>query len=123
MTVQLELWHLITLLLSFFGCVWAFGKVLLAQFEKRLDERFSTQETARQEAQRRWDEEFKKIEELARKNERDLLGLKVHLAENFVARTDHIRGQSIVELKIDALAGKFQEVLLRFSNAQKAAPQ
>jgi hypothetical protein len=31
MTVNLELWHLITLLIAFFGCVAGFGKLLLAQ--------------------------------------------------------------------------------------------
>lgn len=113
MTVQLELWHLITLLLAFFSCVGVFGKVLLSQFEKRLDERFSAQELVRKESQERWDEEFKKIEELARKNERDLLQLRVHLVENFVSRPDHIRGQSVLELKIDGLAKTFENVLLR----------
>ncbi len=120
MTVQLELWHLILMLIAFFGAVGAFGKILIVQFEKRLDERFTTQETARQEAQKRWDEEFRKIEALARKNEIDLLGLKVHLAENFVSRPDHIRGHSILELKIDGLASKFENVLLRIG-AQKAS--
>ncbi|KAF0205525.1 MAG: hypothetical protein FD173_968 [Gallionellaceae bacterium] len=113
MTVQLELWHLITLLIAFFTCVGVFGKVLLSQFEKRLDERFELQEEARKEVQKRWDDEFKKIEELARKNERDLLELKVHLAENFVSRPDSIINQSRLESKIDGLAKTFENVLLR----------
>ena len=121
MKIELELWHMILMLIAFFGCDGAFGKILIAQFEKRLDERFATQEASRKEAQSRWDDEFKKIEALARKNELDLLGLKVHLAENFVSRPDHIRGHSILELKIDGLASKFENVLLRAS-AQKANP-
>lgn len=113
MKVEMELWHLITLLLAFFGCVGAFGKILLAQFEKRLDERFNAQEESRKEAQARWDDEFRKIEELARQNERDLSNLKLHLAENFVARQDHVAGQSKLESKMDALALRFENVLLR----------
>lgn len=49
MTVQLELWHLITLLVAFFGCVAGFAKSVLSQIDKRLDERFKAQEKARAE--------------------------------------------------------------------------
>lgn len=50
MTVQLELWQLITILLAFFGCVAGFAKLVLAQIDKRLDERFQAQEKAREES-------------------------------------------------------------------------
>lgn len=125
-TVQLELWHLVTILLSFFCCVGAFGKILMAQFERRLDERFKAQEQSRQEAQVRWDMAFREIEELARQNERDLLGLKVHLVENFVSRQDFIRRDSILELKIDGLAhsvaSKFENMLLRITGQKESLP-
>ena len=49
MTVQLELWHLITLLVFFFGAVGGFGKVLLDQVEKRQVERAKAQDKAREE--------------------------------------------------------------------------
>ena len=35
MRVSLTLWQLLILLLAFFSCVAAFGKILLNQFEKR----------------------------------------------------------------------------------------
>ena len=49
MTVQLELWQLITLLLAFFGSVAGTAKIILAQMDKRLDDRFAAQEKAREE--------------------------------------------------------------------------
>lgn len=49
MTVQLELWQLITILLAFFGCIAGFSKLVLAQIDKRLDQRFEAQEKAREE--------------------------------------------------------------------------
>lgn len=121
MKVEMELWHLVLLLLAFFGCVGAFGKVLLAQFEKRLDERFKIQEEVRKEAQKRWDLAFSEIEALARKNERDLYELRIHMAENFVSRPDHVRGTSIVEAKVDGLAKRFEDFILRQGGAQKAS--
>ncbi|MDR2624949.1 MAG: hypothetical protein LBC37_01290 [Zoogloeaceae bacterium] len=44
MVIELQLWHLISLLLSFFGAVWGSAKMLAAQFEKRIGERFDAQE-------------------------------------------------------------------------------
>ena len=41
MKIEMELWHLITLLLAFFGCVGTFGKVLLEMFDKRQAERLA----------------------------------------------------------------------------------
>ena len=49
MTVQVEFWQLITLLLSFLGFLGAAGKLLLSQIDRRLNERFQTIEKAREE--------------------------------------------------------------------------
>lgn len=58
MTIQIELWQVISLSLSFLACVGAFGRVLLSQAEKRLDERFLAQEKTRQEELKRVDEQL-----------------------------------------------------------------
>lgn len=53
MTIQVEFWQLVTfgvgLLLSFFGAVFAAGKVLGGQWQRGLDERFAAQDKARVE--------------------------------------------------------------------------
>ena len=76
MKIELELWHLVTLLLAFFSCVWTFGVVLLGQIEKRLDERFKAQEETRKESQQHWDQKFAAMEASAKewvRLERDFL--------------------------------------------------
>lgn len=103
MNVQLELWHLILLLLAWVGGVASFGKILLDQFEKRLGERFAGIEAAK-------DRQMEKLESL----ERDFLQWKGELPLNYVRREDYIRGQSVIEAKIDGLA-------LRWENAQMSA--
>ncbi|MFA9951145.1 hypothetical protein ABCS64_12560 [Rhodocyclaceae bacterium Wk13] len=45
--ITVDIWQLVSLLLGFFGCVAGFGKLLLAQIDKRLDTRFEAQERAR----------------------------------------------------------------------------
>lgn len=114
MTVQMELWHLIGLLLAFFGCVGAFGAILLSQFEKRQAERFAAQEVARKEGMAHWDQKFISLEASARewiRLERDFLKFKADLPMTYVIRDDYVRNQTVIEAKLDALA-------LRIENAQ-----
>lgn len=120
MIFQIEFTWLIGLLLMFFGAVWAFGKVLLDQVEKRLGERFSAQETAREVAQKHWDTKFASIEAASREEssqwqrvERELLSLKAELPTQYVRREDYIRNQTVIEAKIDRVFGKLELLQLQ----------
>lgn len=113
MTVQLELWQLITLLLAFFAAVGAFGKVLLDQFEKRLGEKFKAQETMRAEATARWDARFSELQKASQEEtlnwhrvERELLKMQADLPREYVRREDHIRFETVINAKLDALGAK-----------------
>lgn len=103
MTIQVDFWQLVLLLLAFFSAVWAFGKVLLKQIEKRLDERFATQEIARTEAQAHWENRFIQIEQLARNTDREMLLMRGDLPNQYTRREDTIRNQSVLEARMDAL--------------------
>lgn len=113
MKVELELWHLITLLVAFFGCVGAFGKVLLAQFERRLDERFNAQNAQRQLAEKHLDERLSRIEHEQRESDRELADLKAALPTGYVRREDYIRGEAGVIARIDSLAQRLELVFER----------
>jgi len=58
MTVNVDFWNLVTLLISFFGFLFAAGKLLLAQIDRRLNDRFAAMEDAREHASRHWDDKF-----------------------------------------------------------------
>lgn len=66
MMVQIELWALITfgvgLLIAFFGGVAGIAKFILAQMDKRLDERFEAQEKARVEEKKNRGDQLAGIE-------------------------------------------------------------
>jgi predicted patatin/cPLA2 family phospholipase len=111
--VQLELWQMILLLLAFFGAVGAFGRVLLDQFEQRLSEKFKTQETQRAEATARWDSRFNELQSASQEEsrnwhrvERQLLQLQAELPREYVRREDHIRFETVINAKLDALNAK-----------------
>ncbi|MGN7832648.1 hypothetical protein ACTJI2_13660 [Pseudoxanthomonas sp. 22568] len=105
MKITFELWHLITIVLSVIGAFAGLGKLLLMQFDRRMDERFSKLE--------------KESEKLAKESgewrrfERMYLVDKAELAEKYVRREDYIRGQSVIEAKLDALFGKVELVQIQ----------
>ncbi len=110
MTIQVEFWALLSflagLLLSFLGAAFAMGRLLLGQVEKRLDTRFAALERHANEEAGEW-----------RRVERELLDLRAELPLHYVRREDYIRGQSVIEAKLDGLA-------LRIENhALKGAPK
>lgn len=120
MIVSIELWQLITLLLAFFGCVAGFGKVLIDQFEKRQSEHFAAHDKARAEGQKAMRDIFDQHLNEERRNanalqalERDFLRWQADLPVQYVRREDYVRGQVIIEAKLDALYNKIEIVQLK----------
>jgi hypothetical protein len=118
--VTLELWQIITLLLAFFGCVAGFGKVLVEQFERRQAERFAAHDQARAEGQRAMRDIFDQHLNEERRNanalqalERDFLRWQADLPVQYVRREDYVRGQVIIEAKLDGLYNKLEVVQLK----------
>ncbi|MBF0340224.1 MAG: hypothetical protein HQL95_04595 [Magnetococcales bacterium] len=109
MTVSVELWQLITLLLAFFGFVAGGAKLLVAEFERRLDQKFSSMETSIQNLTDRDQQADSQLRDL----ERDLRRLQIDMPVNYVRREDYVRGQSVIEAKLDALYNKLENVMLK----------
>ncbi len=123
MTVQVEFWQLITLLLSFLGFLFAAGKLLLSQIDRRLNERFETIEKAREEGQSTWRQTFaqhldeeRRETDLLRNIEREFLHFQAELPLQYVRREDYVRGQSVIEAKLDALYNKLEVVQMKGVN-------
>lgn len=120
MKVELEMWHLVLLMLAFFGCVAGFGKILLDQVEKRLAERFNAQEKASEKGQAALRqslelhiEEERRNSDALRKLEHDFLEWKADLPIHYVRREDYVRGQSVIEAKLDAVYNKLEVVQIK----------
>lgn len=120
MTVQMTFWELVTLLLSFFGFAFGAGKILLAQIDRRLNERFAAMESARETSSRHWDEKFTTVIEQNRREaegwsnlERDFLRFQAELPLQYVRREDYVRNQTVIEAKLDAVAMRIENLQLR----------
>ncbi len=92
MMLQIDFWEVISMALSSLGVLVAAGKKLLTQIEKRLNERFEALEMARKESESGWS-----------RLEREFLEFRADMPLNYVRREDYIRGQTVIEAKLDAL--------------------
>ncbi len=120
MNLTLEFWQLVSLLLGFLGSCAGAGKLLLGQIDQRLETRFASMEEARKLSTLHWDERFsallnqsKEDADAVRQLERDLMELRAELPERYLRREDYIRGQSIIEAKLDGLAMKIENAQMR----------
>ena len=124
MNLNLELGELIGWAVSLLGIfttlVTGLVKLLLVQFEKRLGERFTAQDTARQTASKHWEDNFSKLlvrqekdAEALRQLEKSFLRWQADLPLEYVRREDWVRGQAVIEAKLDGLALKFENILLK----------
>lgn len=120
MTVQVEFWQLVMLLIAFFGFVGGVGKLLLNQIDKRLDERFTAQEEVRKGAQKVWQKAFddhmaaeRRETEALHQLEKDFLRFQGDLPLHYIRREDYIRNQTIIEAKLDGLALKLENIQLK----------
>lgn len=120
MSMQLELWQWISLLLAFFSGVAGFGRIMLGQIERRLDERFGAQDQARETGAKALREVIERYTDQVESNgrqmqqlERDFLEWKAEIPVQYVRREDYIRGQAVLEAKLDALYSKLEVLQIK----------
>lgn len=124
MMITVDFWQLVGLFGALLGAVLtvlgAACKLLLAQFDRRLDERFKSAAEARAAEQKHWDAKFGALENAAateakewQRIERDILTMKADLPIQYVRRDDYIRNQTIIEAKIDGLAVRIENAILK----------
>jgi hypothetical protein len=124
MTVQIDFWELLIglagLASTYMFVIFGFAKVLGKQLEKRLDDKFEAQDTAREigasalrETIDRYTDQSTRNTEQIQAIERDFLNWKAEMPVLYVRREDYIRGQSVIEAKLDALYNKLEVVQLK----------
>lgn len=120
MTLQVDFWQLVGLLVSFITFCGIGGGVMLRLVTGRLDDRFQSQEKSRAEAQQQLSLRLDAIEQVNRDEtiqwqrvEREFLKFQADLPLRYVMRDDYIRGQTVIEAKLDGLAGRIENAQLR----------
>ncbi len=120
MTLQIDFWQLLGFLASGMGVLWAVVRSGLNQSQRHLDERLTLQDTTREANHKALATRLDGMEQINRDEaaqwqriERDLLKMQAEMPLHYVRREDYIRGQSVIEAKLDALGSKLEAAQLR----------
>ena len=120
MTLQIDFWQLLGFLASGMGVLWAVVRSGLNQSQRHLDERLTLQDTTREANHKALATRLDGMEQINRDEaaqwqriERDLLKMQAEMPLHYVRREDYIRGQSVIEAKLDALGSKLEATQLR----------
>lgn len=119
MTIQVEFWQLVGLAFTAAGLLGGLAKMLLASVQASIAQRFTSLDSA-VEAQRKALE--LQIAGLATQQhsqqaalgrlERELLDLKAELPRDYVRREDYTQAIATISTKLDAMALRFENILL-----------
>ena len=131
--LQIDFWQLVgfggALLSGFAAIIFGAGRLIAAQFETRITERFEGLRKDREAEEARTNERFDALQrarELEAQGisslERDFLRFQADLPPHYVRREDYVRGQSMVEAKLDGLATKIDNAQLRASMNERGSP-
>lgn len=102
MLIEVEFWHLVTLLLSFISFSLAAGKILFAQIDKRLDARFASIETV-----------GGRVAGDVERMDADLKQLKIELPLHYQRREDAIRDHTVMLSRLDAVGSRLDQSIRR----------
>lgn len=119
MTMDLTPTNIITLVLSIAGLIGVLIKLLMAQQLRHIDKSFDSQNKRLDRIEQAGREEAGNWQRV----ERDLSALKADLPAHYVRREDYIRGQSVIESKLDSLAAQIQNANLQAQLAAVKAAQ
>lgn len=87
------------------------GRLLLGQFERRLDLRFGALEASHQQAAEQWRANFSSLDDAVRSHEHRLTQLLIDLPLQYQRREDAIRQEVAIIHRLDALAIKIEHIL------------
>ena len=109
MTLQLEAYQAFIVLSTIFGGVIGMIKIMGNQINKNIQQNFESTNLKIEQVARQAEEGQKEILAL----ERQFLEFKADMPFRYIARDDYIRGQTILEQKMDAVAQKLENVQIK----------
>lgn len=124
MSIEFNLSNIIFVFIAAISGVWALMKIIGLQFKREinrdLQEHFKLQEVSSTAHYSQLNTRLDVLDSAVKVDagqwqrvERELLHLKAELPVHYVRREDYIRGQSVLEAKLDGLGTKLENAQLR----------
>ncbi|AMV00317.1 hypothetical protein [Xanthomonas citri] len=98
MKIVLEVWQVISLLIAGAGVLAGLVKWGTSQIKASIDLRMAG---------------FERLADGWREQERAVLQLRAELAERYVRREDYVRGQTVIEAKLDAINSEIKTIQIQ----------
>jgi hypothetical protein len=108
MKIELELWHLISLLVTVIGAYAGIAKLLMAQYSVRIDEKFglvSSQIAALGAQGAKYGEDVLRLE-------RELAALRLEMMRDFTRREDHNQAIAGIRVALDNMSLRMEKALI-----------
>lgn len=125
MSITLEFWHFVLLIIAFITALFTITKMLLSQTLKSIDEKFTAQGVSSKSFKDEISKRLDGLEEASRAErdqwqriERELLTLKAEMPLNYVRREDYVQAVATIMAKLDAMSMRFENILLRGQQKQ-----
>lgn len=115
MAIQLDVYQWLMILIAIISAVVATIKILWGRIEENLNNNFQVVQNKLEDVSKQSAQNHADIRDLERK----LYKFQIDLPHTYVAREDYIRGQTVIEAKLDALASKIENVQIRQGMNQK----
>lgn len=109
MAIQLDAYQWIMILISIIGTVFGTIKILWSRIEENLNSNFRAVQNKLDDVAKQSEQNHQDIRDLERK----FYKFQIDLPHTYVAREDYIRGQTVIEAKLDAVASKIENVQIR----------
>lgn len=120
MIFEMTMTNLIAISVALLGAFWTLAKVIAGQNQRHVDAQFLLQEKSLLSNHEQTSKRLDSIEAVNREEaaqwqrvERDLLRMQADMPLHYVRREDYIRGQSVLEAKLDGLGSKLENAQLR----------
>lgn len=107
MTLELNITHLITLAVAFVTALWALVKIIMAQHDRQLSEKFSGLSSTLATLSA----DLRKEAEATRQLEMAFMKFQAELPRDYVRRDDFIRSIGTIEARIDNFALRMERAL------------
>ena len=109
MAIQMDLYQWNMILIAMISTVIATIKILWGRIETNLNNNFQVMQNRLEDVAKQSAQNHDDIRDLERK----FYKFQIDLPHVYVAREDYIRGQTVIEAKLDALASKIENVQIR----------
>ena len=130
MNIEFNLANIIFVFIASISGVWALMKIIALQFKREinrdLNEHFKLQEVSSTAQNTQLNTRLDVLDTAVKVDagqwqrvERELLHLKAEIPLHYVRREDYIRGQSVLEAKLDGLGTKLENAQLRSNQNSK----